>query len=60
MSIRMIRPPPCSSIPLQMLICKEGGSQDDLNHGNGGAQILANGHMDDRASSVLLRSFAAS
>ena len=39
-----------------MVICKEDGSQDDLNHGNGGARILANDHPDDRASSVLLRS----
>ena len=56
LTIRMIQPPPFSSVPLQMVICKEDGSQDDLNHGNGGARILANDHPDDRASSVLLRS----
>ena len=29
MTIWMIWPPPCSSVPLQMVICKEGGPVDD-------------------------------
>ena len=29
MTIWMIRPPLCSSVPLQMVICKEDGPQDD-------------------------------
>ena len=29
MIIRMIRPPPYSSVPLQMVICKEDGPPDD-------------------------------
>ena len=29
MIIRMIRPPLCSSVPLQMVICKEDGPPDD-------------------------------
>ena len=60
MIIQMIRPPPCSSIPLQMIICKEDGSPDDKNQGDGGAGIVASDHPDDPASSVLLHSFANS
>ena len=56
--IWMIRPPPCSSVPLQMVICKEDGSPDNQNQGDGGARIVANDHPYDPASSVLLRSFA--
>ena len=58
MTIWMIRPPLCSSIPLQMVICKEDGSPDDQNQGDGGAQIVQNNHPDDPTSSVLFRSFA--
>ena len=47
-----------SSIPLQIVICKEDSPPDDQNQGDGGAQIVANDHPDDSASSVLLRSFA--
>ena len=50
--------PPCSSVPLQMVICKEDGSLDDQNQRDRGARIVANDHLDDPASSVLLRSFA--
>ena len=53
--IWMIRPPPCSSIPLQIFICKEEGSLDDQNQGDGGAGIVANDHLDDPASSVPLQ-----
>jgi len=31
MTIWIIRPPLCSSIPLQMVVCKEGGPPDDQN-----------------------------
>ena len=31
MTIWMIRPPLCSSVPLQMVICKEDGPPDDQN-----------------------------
>ena len=48
----------CSSIPLQMVICKEGGPLDAQNQGDGGAWIVANNYPDDLASSVLLCSFA--
>ena len=58
MIIRMIRPPPCSSFPLQLVLCKEDGPPDNQNQGDGGARIIANDHPDDLASSVLLRSFA--
>ena len=58
MIIRMIRPPLCSSVPLQMVICKEDGSLDDQNQRDRGARIVANDHLDDPASSVLLCSFA--
>ena len=47
--------PPCSSVPLQMVICKEDGSPDDRNQGDGGARIVANDHPDDPASSVPLQ-----
>ena len=47
-----------SSVPLQMVIYKEDGLPDDQNQGEGGAQIVANDHLDDPASSALLRSFA--
>ena len=58
MIIWMILPPLCSSIPLQMVICKEDGSLDDQNQRDRGARIVANDHLDDPATSVLLRSFA--
>ena len=51
----MIWPPPCSSLPLQMVICKEDGSPDDQKQGVGGAGIVANDHPDDPASSVPLQ-----
>ena len=57
MIIWMIWPPPSSSVPLQMVICKEDGFPDDQNQRDGGAQIVTNDHLDDPASSVLLRSF---
>ena len=60
MIIWMIRPSPCSSVPLQMVICKEDGPPDDQNQGDGGARIVANDYPNDPASSVLLRSFANS
>ena len=47
-----------SSVPLQMVIYKEDGPPDDQNQEDGGARIVANDHLDDPASSVLLRSFA--
>ena len=56
--IHMIRPPLCSAVPLQMVICKEDGSQDDQNQGDGVVGIATNFHLDDPASSLLLRSFA--
>ena len=52
---RMIWPPPCSSVPLQMIICKEDGSPDDQKQGDGGAPIVANDHLYDPASSVPLQ-----
>ena len=55
MIICMIRPPLCSSVPLQMVICKEDGSPDDQNQGDGGAQIVVNDHPDDTALSVPLQ-----
>ena len=58
MTIWMIRPPLCSSVPLQMVICKEDFPPNDQNQRDGGAQIVANDHMNDPASSVLLRFFA--
>ena len=56
--IQMIWPPLCSFVPLQMVICKEDGSLDDQNQRDRGARIVANDHLDDPATSVLLRSFA--
>ena len=47
-----------SSVPLEMVSYKEDGPPDDQNQGNGGAQIVANDHPDDPASSVLLCFFA--
>ena len=44
-----------SSVPLQMVICKEDGRPDDQNQGDGGARIVANDHLDDPASSVHLQ-----
>ena len=58
MTIWMIRPPLCSSVPLQMVICKEDCPSDDQNQRDGGAQIVASDHLNDPASSVLLHSFA--
>ena len=55
MIIWMILPPLCSSIPLQMVICKEDGSPEDQNQGDGGAGIVANDHPDDPASSLPLQ-----
>ena len=55
MTIWMIQPPPCSSVPLQMVICKEDGSPDDQNQGDGGAGIVASYHLDNPASSVPLQ-----
>ena len=40
------------------VICKEHCPQNDQNQRDGEAQIVANDHLDDPASSVLLRSFA--
>ena len=51
----MIWPPPCSSIPLQMVICKEDGSPDDQKQGDEGAGIVANDHPDDPVSSISLQ-----
>ena len=45
----MIRPPLCSAVPLQMVICKEDGSQDDQNQGDGVVGIATNFHLDDPA-----------
>ena len=44
-----------SSVPLQMIICREDSSPDDQNQGNGGARIVANDHLDDPASSFPLQ-----
>ena len=45
----------CSSIPLQMVICKEDSPPDDQNQGDRGAWIVANNHLYDPASSVPLQ-----
>ena len=58
MIIRMIQPPLCAYVPLQMVIYKKDSSPDDQNQGDGGARIVANDHPDDPASSLLLRSIA--
>ena len=55
MIIQMIWPHPCSSVSLQMVICKEDGSPDDQNQGDGGKGIVANDHLEDLASSVPLQ-----
>ena len=49
MIIHMIWPPlsSCSFVPLQMIICKEDGSQDDQNQGDGGDGDVANDHPED-------------
>ena len=47
-----------SSVPMQMVICKEDCPPDDQSQRDRGARIVANDHLDDPASSVLLRSFA--
>ena len=46
---------PCSSIPLQMVICKEDSSPDDQNQEDRGAWIVPNDHLDDPAYSVPLQ-----
>ena len=38
-----------------MVICKEDGSPEDQNQGDGGAGIVANDHQDDPASSLPLQ-----
>ena len=43
----MIRPPMCSFVPLQMIICKGAGSQDHQNQGDGGDGVVANDHPED-------------
>ena len=55
MIIRMIWPPLCSSLPLQMVICKEDGSTDDQKQGDEGAGIVANDHLDDLVFSISLQ-----
>ena len=45
MIIRIILPPPCSSVPLQMV------TPDDQNQEDGGAGIFANDYLEDPASS---------
>ena len=55
MTLWMIWPPLCSSVPLQMVICKEDGSLDDQNQGGGRAGIVANDHPEDLTSSVPLQ-----
>ena len=47
-----------SSVPMQMVICKEDCPPDDQSQRDRGARIVANDHLDDPASSVLLHSFA--
>ena len=44
MIIHMIRPPLCSFVFLQMIICKEDGSQDDQNQGDG---VVENDHPEN-------------
>ena len=51
MIIRMIRPPPCYSVPLQMVICKKDCSLDNQNQGDGGEGCVASYHLEDPASS---------
>ena len=57
MIIWMIWPPLRSSVPLQMVICKEDGSADDQNQGDGGAGIVSNDHPEDPATSLPLQMF---
>ena len=47
MIIHIIRPPLCSFVPLQMIICKEGGSQGDQNQGDEGDGVVANDHPEN-------------
>ena len=49
---------PASSVTLKMVTCEEDFPSDDQNQRDGGARIVANDHLDDRASSVLLHFFA--
>ena len=44
MTIWMFGLPPSSSVPLQMVICKEDGPLDDKNQGDGEAWIVARNH----------------
>ena len=44
MIIHMIWPPLCSFVFLQMIICKEDGSQDDQNQGDG---VVENDHPEN-------------
>ena len=55
MIIRMVCPAPCSAVFLQMVICKEDGSLDDQNQGDGGEGIVANDHLEDSVSSIHLQ-----
>ena len=55
LTIWMIRPPLCSSVSLQIVICKEDGSLDYQNQGDRRAGIVANDHSEDLASSVPLQ-----
>ena len=57
MIIKMIWPPPCSSFPLQMVICKEDSSADDQSQGDGGAGIVSNDNPQDLATSVPFQMF---
>ena len=43
-----------SSVPLQMIICREDSSPDDQNQGDRGAGIVANDRSEAPASSVPL------
>ena len=47
-----------SSLTLRMVICNEDGPPDDQNQKDGRARSVANDHLDDFTSSVLLHSFA--
>ena len=44
-----------SSVPLQMVFCKEDCPSDGQNQRDGGARIVANDHLDDPASYVPLQ-----
>merc|ERR1712004_847250 len=60
MTIWMIRPPPASSVPLQMVICKEDCPPNDQNQRDGGARIVANDHLDDPARNAWMHVLANS